>query len=705
MQPQVSWHIANLGFVGYGIASAFFLLFSLLLLTSWRGRLQGGLLLLVSLVSMVWAAASALLAGSGAVAVHLIWSLESLRHLTLLLFLLRLLGQQAEGHPQRKQLLRLATRGILVFCLILLLPLELVLPEFLFSSQGGIPHLRLLSHIILAVAGLALVEQFYRNTPWEQRWGIKYLALGFGTVLVFDFYLFADALLFNRLDFNIWQARGAINALAVPLLGISAARNPQWSLDLFVSRKVVFHTTAIAAAGTYLLFMALAGYYIRIYGGEWSNVLEIVFFAGAGLVLLVLLFSGQLRARLKIFISKHFFSYKYDYREEWLRLIGILSNRKAMQSPLNERVIFGLSEIVDSPEGALWLGSEQDGFVHSARWNLSKDCIDENWEASAMRAYLEDTQWVINIEEYALDAESYEGLDLPEWLVQGGHFWLLVPMFHEETLIGFVLLAKPRAPQKLDWETLDMLKTAGRQAASYLALERAANALAEARQFEGFNRLSAFVMHDLKNLIAQLSLVAKNAERHKNNPEFIDDAILTIKNSVDKMNRLMAQLRSAIPGKHHDKIPLRRLLRQLAAERGAQMPVPLFSATNGDEVQVYANRDRLGAVVGHVVQNAQEATGAGGRVEIQLKTLDDYAVIEVEDDGIGMDESFIKTRLFKPFDSTKGLTGMGIGAYECREFVVSLGGRVSVVSRPGEGTRFSIFLPLPPEATAGENAH
>jgi putative PEP-CTERM system histidine kinase len=249
-----------------------------------------------------------------------------------------------------------------------------------------------------------------------------------------------------------------------------------------------------------------------------------------------------------------------------------------------------------------------------------------------------------------------------------------------------------------------MLKMAGRQAASYLALDRAASALAEARQFEGFNRLSAFVMHDIKNLIAQLSLVMKNAERHKNNPEFIDDAILTIRNSVDKMSSLMAQLRSAIPGKRHDKIALRSLLGQLATERSAHAPVPTFAAETADDVQVFANKDRLAAIVSHVVQNAQEATGAGGRVDIRLKIHDEYAVIEVEDDGVGMDEKFIKTRLFKPFDSTKGLTGMGIGAYECREFVVSLGGRVNVVSRPGEGTQFSIYLPLPLDSTAGENA-
>jgi len=697
------WNEFNLGLSGYGLAAVSYLLFSALLLTSWRGRLQGGLLFAACLVSAVWAGLSAIKAGYYAVPSYLLWSLESLRALFWLVFLVRLLEMQAAGTAQRKRMLGWLRRLIIAFCLLLLLPLEGIFAGFGLVLAQGMPDPRLLFHVLLVIAGLALTEQVYRNTPWEQRWGIKYLALGVGTLLVIDFYLFADALLFNRLDPDIWQARGAISVLAVPLLAVSAARNPQWSLDLFVSRRIVFHTSAIVAAGTYLLVMAMAGYYIRIYGGEWSGVLQIVFLAGAGLVLLALLFSGQFRSRIKLFISRNFYSYKYDYREEWLRLIGLLSGREALRTSLGERVIFGLSEIVDSPGGALWLRSEQGELEHRVRWNLTASLVEGEMPLGSLPSYLRDTQWVINLDEYAADSDYYEGLELPDWLFRDKQIWLIVPLVHEEELIGFVLLARPRAPQRLDWETLDLLKTAGSQAASYLVLERVANALAEARQFEGFNRLSAFVMHDLKNLIAQLSLVTKNAERHKHNPQFIDDAVLTINNSVDKMSRLMAQLRSALPERRSDKIELGRLLRQVVEERSGRPPTPRLQESANGQIEVYANADRLGAVIGHVIQNAQEATGGKGRVEVRVKVVEQEVVIEVEDDGVGMSREFVRNRLFKPFDSTKGLAGMGIGAYECREFVVSLGGRVTVESAPGKGALFSIFLPLPTgEAIEGE---
>ena len=279
-------------------------------------------------------------------------------------------------------------------------------------------------------------------------------------------------------------------------------------------------------------------------------------------------------------------------------------------------------------------------------------------------------------------------------LLEGADWaWLIVPLIHNEELLGFVTLNRPRVHQSLNWEITDLLKVAGKQAASYLAQYQAAEALAEAKQFEGFNRLSAFVVHDLKNLIAQLSLVTTNAVRHKHNPAFIDEAIRTIENSVARMNRLMAQLRGAMSGGITDQVDLGEVLRQVVSERSAQKPVPeLHLSTDG--VYVNAEHDRIVSILGHVVQNAQEATGAQGEVAVRLRSEANQAIVNVQDNGCGMDEVFIRERLFKPFDSTKGLTGMGIGAYECREYVQSAGGDVWVSSKPGQGTVFSIHFPL-----------
>ena len=187
--------------------------------------------------------------------------------------------------------------------------------------------------------------------------------------------------------------------------------------------------------------------------------------------------------------------------------------------------------------------------------------------------------------------------------------------------------------------------------------------------------------------------MAKNAARHKHNPEFVDDAVQTIENSVQKMNRLMAQLKSAEIMGDNKRVNLVEELRDVVAAKSAGRPVPVLQ-TQLDSVPVLAEPDRLSSVLGHVVQNAQDATPAAGKVELQLRVSGDQAIVEVRDTGSGMDAEFIKTRLFRPFDSTKVLTGMGIGAYECREVIVALGGQVVVDSAPERGTVFRIMLPL-----------
>lgn len=681
------------GVLGYSTAALAFLVLVVLLLTSWRGKTQGGMLLSAVLITSIWAAVLAIQAAYQIIPVALVWAVEVIRTLAWLVFLIRLLLPPAGQQSAYANYLKTVRMLVILLCIILIIPFGDFL---LFDSK--IPYfsisfdLRFLGQVLLALCGVVLIEQLFRNTPTDERWGIKYLCLGLGGVFAYDFYLYSDALLFRRIDGDIWYARGAVNALIVPLIAVASARNPQWSIDLFVSRQMVFHTTSLFGAGLYMLLMAVAGYYIKLYGGEWGAILQITFIFAAGIALLAILLSGVLRAKVKVFLNKHFFSYRYDYREEWLQLINTLSKEEGGR-PLQERAILALGGIVESPRGLLWLREDIGIYSNIACWNLPEVGIKGSSGLESLIAFFEQRQWVINLEEYLEDPSFYTDLELPDWLLEMECAWLLVPLLHDAKLQGFVLLAPPRAQHALNWENIDLLKTAGCQVASYLALNRAAMALAEAQQFEGFNRLSAFVIHDLKNLIAQLSLVTKNAVRHKNNPEFIDDAMHTIDNSVSKMSRLMAQMRSAMPGDSRSEIELNAMLCDLVSERANQNPVPTFKRVS-EEVMIFADRDRMGAVFGHVIQNAQDATPSDGSVEIRLHSKSGQAIVEVCDTGSGMDDAFIRERLFRPFDSTKGLTGMGIGAYECREFVNALGGQVLVSSTPDIGTRFTMALPL-----------
>ena len=679
-----------IGTVSYAVAAAAFLGFFIILLTSWRGRVQGMLLGFASAATVTWATVLAYVAAHPGTLDLTAGIFEILRSATWFAFLLVVLGYSWKS----ARTLRPIAMGVFAICAVTLVP-EIYSSRTVAAGPG---ELAIFGRLVLAVIGMVLVEQLFRNVHSQHRWGIKFLCLGLGGMFVYDFYLYSDALLFRRLNYDVWAARGIVNALAVPLLVVATARNPGLSLDVAVSRRFVFHSTAISGAAVYLLVMAVAGYYIRYFGGSWGVVLQATFLFGAMLLLFVMLFSGTLRARLKVLLSKHFFSYHYDYREEWLRFTRTLS-RGEPGTQLHERSIQAIAELVDSPGGALWLAQDSGVLERVAHWNMPSVGGVEPAD-SPLCNFLQSRQWVIDLTEHEAQAEASNGLEIPDWLLTTPQAWLVVPLILQEQLLGFVVLARSKGKIKLNWEVSDILKTAGGQAASYLAQVGAAKALLVARQFESFNRMSAFVVHDLKNLIAQLSLLMSNAERHKNNPAFQEDMLGTVANSVEKMKRLLVQLRGAYTLEPPVSVALDEVLRQTLAAKAGFTPIPRLEL-DGDTVSIVGHPERLERVIGHLIQNAIEATPADGEVRVRLLREQGSAVIEIADTGCGMSEQFLRNRLFKPFESTKA-TGMGIGTYETRQYVRELGGRIEVESREARGTVFRIVLPLYSPARAAE---
>ena len=223
-------------------------------------------------------------------------------------------------------------------------------------------------------------------------------------------------------------------------------------------------------------------------------------------------------------------------------------------------------------------------------------------------------------------------------------------------------------------------------------MPEAAQALMVARQFESFNRMSTFVVHDLKNLVAQLSLMNANAERHGDNPEFQRDMQDTLRLSVQKMKLLLQKLGRSATGAHPALLALDEVVAAAVALKAPFAPRPVLAPAPAG-LMVLADRERLERVLGHLLQNAIEASAPDGRVSVRLSAAATLATLEIEDSGAGMSEAFIRERLFKPFDSTKS-AGMGIGAFESREYIRELGGRLDVRSTPGAGTTFTVLLPL-----------
>jgi putative PEP-CTERM system histidine kinase len=418
----------------------------------------------------------------------------------------------------------------------------------------------------------------------------------------------------------------------------------------------------------------------------------------AGLAFLgMLVFSGAMRSWLRVFVGKHFFSYRYDYREEWLRFTAMLSSKRSPQE-MGEQIVRGLAKMVESPAGSLWTRSGVEGaeggqgeFTQSAAWNHPRSTGSEASD-STLCVFLQEQGWVIDLDEFRASPKRYGALALPTWLLAKPNAWLVVPLLAGDELQGFVVLARPLTPLSINWEVLDLIKTAGRQAAGYLAQMQATEALLEARKFEAFNRMSAFVVHDLKNIVAQLSLMLKNAERLHDNREFQQDMLLTVESSLEKMRRLMLQLREgATPPGGSRGVELAPIVRRLAANVKAQGRT--LEITELERLATRGHDDRLERVVGHLVQNALDATPADGRVWIQVTRYSGQVQLQVGDTGAGMSEDFVRNQLFRPFNTTKH-SGMGIGSYESFQYIRELGGTLQVDSQPGRGTTITALLPL-----------
>jgi putative PEP-CTERM system histidine kinase len=680
----------TVGFFSYLSAFIAFTVLAILLLASWRKQYFGTLAILATLCTAIWAGLSASSAGFSVPGEQILDIAELARNAAWILFLVKVLAsgsEQAESQSTRLKNFYFYTIGlILALSIVVVIPL---VSDFIPVPTPLIRDAVIVTWVAFSIIGLLLIEQLYRNTSYDQRWAIKHLCLGLGSLFAYDFFLFSDTLLFKHMNVHLWNARGVVNGLAVPLIAISIARNPSWELGIHVSRQVVFHSVTLLGAGTYLLLMATVGYFIRLYGGSWGVTLQVAFLFGAGLLLFVLLFSTNIRAQVRVLLSKHFFSYKHDYREEWLKFTQTLSESG---ENVSEGVIRAIAALVNTPGGSLWLKKENSHYEWLASWNMAEPEQPFHSAPESFTGFLGQRQWIIDINEYIEDPDNYEELDLPTWISSITDAWLLVPLLFKGNITGFIVLGKSGVQKTINWEDRDLLKTAGQQAASLLAQHQADQALLQARQFEAFNRLSAYIVHDLKNILAQQSLILSNAEKHKRKPEFVDDVIRTIENSVSRMTRLTEQMRSGIRGANPVDLDLAQVLAEIIVNHSYQEPVP-EPDLQPSEFIVQADKEQLSTVFGHIIQNAQEAAGKNGQVKIRLSYNGDHATIEVEDDGPGMDSEFIRNRLFRPFDSTKGLTGMGIGVFESRELIRALGGDIYVNSTPGKGTKFRIVLP------------
>ena len=402
--------------------------------------------------------------------------------------------------------------------------------------------------------------------------------------------------------------------------------------------------------------------------------------------------SRSVRANIQVFVNKHFFRHKYDYRHVWLNLIKTLSETSE-HDDFYTSSLKAVADIFKSNGGSLWLKDDNGQFEQVSVWNINMPVAPMvSVDSDFVKPFIEK-EWV-----YALGDSGSSLIDpyndyVPGWIHEIDEAWVIAPLMIGSELTGFFLLAQPSNPSPLIWEDLDVLKSVGRQLASYIVRQKSAEQLAEAKQFDTYNKLTAFIMHDLKNLIAQQALVVQNANKHKENPAFVEDAIKTIDNSVARMSHLLKRLQSSGQSAPQRSVSLQKILLDAIRKSTDRQPIPTLRNQSAD-ASVVADQEQLVMILMHVIRNAQDATDSDGFIDVTFTTDQDYVLIEIEDNGCGMDEDFLRNRLFKPFESTKSSMGMGIGAYQVREFIQNMGGHIKVSSELDAGTNVCIKLPV-----------
>lgn len=562
---------------------------------------------------------------------------------------------------------------------------------------------------LLVITGvLVLVHNLYVGAMGPQRQAVRWTCGALALIWGYDLNFYTMVYLVNAMPAQLVGLRALVALLGMGVLGMGAMRE-QALARFSPSRAVAFQSLSLLVIGGYMLAMVAVAQSVAWLGGGATMLTQLGFVFATTVLVLVLVPSQRLRGWLNVMVSKHFFQHRYDYRAEWLRFTRTIGQGQSGQggqgglggqetgdpASLHARVVQALADITDSPRGALLVPADNGDLVLAARWQWPTLDVPAQAMPAGSAAFFEQSGFIVDLDEVRRGVDHRgEVRATPGWMMQDEAIWALVPLVHFDRLVGLVALGRPPLARKLDWEDFDLLRVAGQQIASTIAENNGQVALLEASRFDEFNRRIAFVMHDIKNLASQLSLLARNAERHADNPAFRKDMLLTLGNAADKLNALLARLSRYGTGHGGERlVPVDACaLAERLVARWQGMPVGVVVG-RADPCLVMASPETLDQVLVHLVQNALDASGPGMTVCLEVSGEGETGTVAVVDSGCGMSAEFVRNGLFKPFVSTKP-GGFGIGAFEARELVRAMQGSLDVESREGLGSRFVVRLPL-----------
>jgi len=549
------------------------------------------------------------------------------------------------------------------------------------GSYGYYFYLALMACLVTALFHL---ERTLVSLPRLERLRVKLEIVGVGLIMVMLGIYYSQALFYRSLDMNLVPVRSLVLAIGVLLIGASRLRGGVVA-RVRVSRDMAYRSLVLLAISLYLVGIGLLGEGMRYLDVAMQRAMFVSVAVLSGLAVVLVLLSEKLRRKAKVFLHKHFYRHRYDYRKEWRRFTGHLSSARTIEA-LQQGILSFYCDTFACGVAALYLrDNEQGDYRFAAGYQVDVDKLAQLFaQNSPFAAFLTDRDWVFNV---ADDNPA----DLNEVLLfcQEHEFTLAVPLLFEKSLEGFIFLGRPTNPnEQLNYEDFDLMKMLARQATSTLLSLKLSAQLSSAQEMAAMGRVSTFVIHDLKNLASNLALVTENAADYLDDPDFQRDMLETLSGTVGSMKELIARLRNVVTPKELALAPTDLL--QLA-EQGVRLAGGLRVAVTGEPVNTQVDAGEIQKVVQNLLINAREASGREELIGLEVGQAG-AAYLRVSDLGCGMSEEFIRERLFQPFQTTK-TNGFGIGLYQCKNIVEAHGGRIEVLSRVGEGTTFTVWLP------------
>jgi putative PEP-CTERM system histidine kinase len=568
--------------------------------------------------------------------------------------------------------------------------------HWLMELSGAGIVLQTISLFVTAVV-LMNLERTFRSATGTMRWRIKYLILGCGVLLGMRIFIGSQAVLFRGIKLSTIEIHVIARLVGLSLIAFSFARGRLAQVDIYPSHAFLYRSLTATLAGAYLVVMGLLAK-ITLFSGASDNLpLQALLVLVALVGLAALLMSDRLRQRMQRAVSRHLVRPIHDYRSLWTLFAERTASMVTRESLCRE-VARLVSETFNVLSVTIFLfDPHKQQLSFGASTSLSEDvankilktkgvdlgCISEA-EITGEPVDLDQSKeaWVVNLKNLN-----------PDHFTQAGNR-VCVPLVAASRFLGLITITDRVSGLEFSAEDFDLMKCVGAQTAASLLNIQLAESLLRSKELEAFQTMSTFFVHDLKNTALMLSLMLQNLPVHFANPEFREDSLKSISKTVARINDLISRLSLLREGlKIAPKDADLNVLVKTSLSNLRNLPGVDLSENLEPLPNLRIDSDQIQKVLTNLVLNARDAVGENGQIRVATKRANDWAVLQVTDNGCGISPEFLGQSLFRPFQTTKK-KGIGIGMYQSKMIIEAHSGRIEVESEVGKGTTFRVLLPI-----------